>query len=53
VLYGNIAERRLHREDAGVDDSILKFTGRRGSSRARSGRGRKILADRSSPATSW
>ena len=27
VLYGNIAER-VHREDGGVDDSILKFTGR-------------------------
>ena len=35
VLYGNLAEDGCIVKTAGVDESILRFTGRRESSRAR------------------
>jgi dihydroxy-acid dehydratase len=52
VLFGNIAEKGCIVKTAGVDDSILRFTGRaRVASQDEAVEG--ILADQVRPATSW
>jgi dihydroxy-acid dehydratase len=53
VLYGNIAEKGCIVKTAGVDDSILKFTGRARVCESRRRRWRRSSPTRSSPATSW
>jgi dihydroxy-acid dehydratase len=53
VLYGNIAEKGCIVKTAGVDDSILKFTGRARVCESQEEAVEKILADQIKPATSW
>ena len=53
VLYGNLAEDGCIVKTAGVDESILKFTGPARVFESQDAAVQGILATRSSPATSW